>query len=236
MNTIHQCFTFSKLRKNQVLNSKKSKFCGNWKLSIVPFFNKQLYVTSHYPQIKSYHFLSNRVCIPLLTTCTWRSVLWRVNQIITFNKCSLTIVHNWHMDFPSTWSYIWNMVMMIHDNITNQDVPLPAATGCYLSWELNVQWSLFLVGVSGVTGVTAVLKLILWFILWFLHSTYSYSIHKCTIGWCAGSDRRATEYWPRCRCLHSPLSTGRLSPLHAGLLATCYGSSGEAVYLAEDGY
>ena len=163
-------------------------------------------------------------------------MLWRVNQIITFNKCSLTIVHNWHMDFPSTWSYIWNMVMMIHDNITNQDVPLPAATGCYLSWELNVQWSLFLVGVSGVTGVTAVLKLILWFILWFLHSTYSYSIHKCTIGWCAGSDRRATEYWPRCRCLHSPLSTGRLSPLHAGLLATCYGSSGEAVYLAEDGY
>ena len=48
------------------------------------------------------------------------------------------------------------MVMMIHDNITNQDVPLPAATGCYLSWELNVQCSLFLVGVSGVTGVTAV--------------------------------------------------------------------------------
>ena len=144
MNTIHQCFTFSKLRKNQVLNSKKSKFCGNWKLSIVPFFNKQLYVTSHYPQIKSYHFLSNRVCIPLLTTCTWRSVLWRVNQIITFNKCSLTIVHNWHMDFPSTWSYIWNMVMtwwfMITSPIKMCLCLQPPVAIYHGSWTFNVHY------------------------------------------------------------------------------------------------
>ena len=46
----------------------------------------------------------------------------------------------------------------------------------------------------------------------------------------------STDHGAGVSTLHSPLSTRRLSPLHAGLLATCYGSSGEAVYLAEDGY
>ena len=47
------------------------------------------------------------------------------------------------------------------------------------------------------------------------HILYVLCIHKCRVGWCAGSDRRATEYWPRCRCLHSPLSTLHSPPVAA---------------------
>ena len=43
MNIILQCFTFSKLRKHQAIN-KKSKFCWNWKLSIL-FFSTNSYMS-----------------------------------------------------------------------------------------------------------------------------------------------------------------------------------------------